>query len=332
MRLGELLQSFQGLRALVVGDLMLDEYIFGRATRISQEAPVMVVRQTSTRAVPGGAANVASNMVALGAVPAMVGVVGCDAAGDMLASSLGTFGIDNGGLVRDPGRPTVRKTRVLANHAHQVLRIDHEETHPVTGDVEQAILQRTLDLLPTVDVVLVSDYTKGGVTPRIIEATIRAGRERQIPVVANPKPSSLRHYRGATLVSLNRYEAGDALGIEGGLADEDAADAASQLRERLGVDQVLVTLGASGMAAAGNESFRVPALKVEVYDEAGAGDTVIATVALGVGAQKFSRALFELAAQTSASVVRKVGVAVPSSEDLAQIATVEANGGYSNAL
>jgi D-beta-D-heptose 7-phosphate kinase/D-beta-D-heptose 1-phosphate adenosyltransferase len=315
----EILSQFSGKRALVVGDLMLDEYIFGRATRISQEAPVMVVRQSSTRAVPGGAANVASNMVAMGAAVQMVGIVGDDAPGDALAASLQRYGLGADGLVRDPGRPTTRKTRVVANHSHQVLRIDHEDETPVAGEVENEVLERSIAAMREVDVVLISDYQKGSVTGRIIRGVVQEGRRLGKPVVANPKPRSLPFYEGASLISLNAFEAGDAVGLGGPVAAEDAEKVAQELRARLGVDHVLVTLGASGMAAAGAESFRVPAIRVEVYDEAGAGDTVIATVALGIGANAFSPELLQLAAQTAGAVVRKVGVAVPSKEDLEAI-------------
>lgn len=319
--LGEILNRFQGRRALVVGDLMLDEYIFGQATRISQEAPVMVVRQSGTRAVPGGAANVAGNMVAMGASVSMVGVVGEDAPGATLASSLETFGVE-ATLVRDASRPTTRKTRILANHAHQVLRVDHEDETPVTGLVEDEVLDRSLAAMSGVDVVLVSDYTKGAVTGRIIRGLVQEGRRLGVPVVANPKPKSLPYYEGAALVSLNRYEAGNAAGLGRGVTADEAEGVARELRERLGVGHLVVTLGGDGMAAAGETSFRIPAVPVEVYDEAGAGDTVIATVALGIGADAFSRELLVLATHTAAAVIRKVGVAVPSADDLAEIMRV----------
>jgi len=318
----ELLASFQKTRALVVGDIMLDEYVFGRATRISQEAPVMVVKQVSTRSVPGGAANVASNMVAMGAQTKMVGVLGHDAPGDTLVSALAGWGIDEHNLIRDPSRPTTRKTRIVANHAHQVLRIDHEAEAPISGDVESAVLDRAIAAMDSVDVVLISDYTKGAVTPAIIEAIVSEGKKRSVPVVANAKPKSLPNYRGATLVSLNQYEAGDALRLGRGVPHDQAEQAASELREVLGVECVLITLGAGGIAAAAKETFSVPAVIVELYDEAGAGDTVIATVALGVGVNAFSQKLLHLAAQTAGSVVQKVGVATPSKEDLARIAAL----------
>lgn len=300
---------------------MLDEYIFGQATRISQEAPVMVVRQSETRAVPGGAANVANNMVALGAAAEVVGVVGKDSAGETLKSSLEQSGIACGGVVFDPSRPTTRKTRVLANHSQQVLRIDHEVTTPVEASIEDSVIARALQTMEMVDVVLISDYQKGSVTSRTIHTLIEEGARRNIPVVANPKPRSLHDYRNAALVSLNRFEASEALGLKDALADNEAEAAAVELQARYGVQQIVVTLGGSGMAAAGARgAFRVPALRVEVYDEAGAGDTVIATLALGMGTGMFGKELLELAAATSGTVVQKVGVAVPTPEDLAAIA------------
>ena len=329
MKFQSLLDSFKGMRALVVGDLMLDEYIFGRVTRISQEAPVMVVRQSSTRAVPGGAANVAKNMVALGAQPIMVGVVGGDVAGQTLAEALEESGISADGLVTDEARPTTRKTRVIANHSHQVLRIDHEDEQSVSGDVEAAVLASAMRRLDEVNLLVISDYVKGAVTGRIIESLVEAARHREVPVVANPKPKSLAHYRGASLVSLNEYEGGLALGKPEGIQLGEAEAAASQLRSKLGVDRMLVTLGANGMAAAtAHDGFLVPAVRVEVYDEAGAGDTVIATIALAIGANRFGPVALELAAQTAASVVKRVGVAVPTDDDLTAIGAIEAIGVY----
>jgi D-beta-D-heptose 7-phosphate kinase/D-beta-D-heptose 1-phosphate adenosyltransferase len=296
---------------------MLDEYVFGKATRISQEAPVMVVRQTSTRAVPGGAANVAANIFALGGQPSLLGVVGDDLAGQMLASSLEN--LSGSELVKDPSRPTTRKLRILANHAHQVLRIDHEEDKSVGPEIEQQLLKRFEELLPGAQVILISDYQKGCVTPKLIQTIVAQGRQAGVPIVANPKPKSLPYYKGAALVSLNRFEAGEALGIGGGLSDEQAEESAVRLRDKLEVERLLITLGGSGMVAAGASVYRAEAIKVDVYDEAGAGDTVIATIALGVATGHFGKELLELAAQTAGAVVQKIGVAVPSPEDLSKI-------------
>lgn len=317
---GDLLDRFASMRALVVGDLMLDEYIFGRATRISPEAPVMVVRQTGSKTVPGGAANVALNLAALGATVEVAGVVGVDAAGQMLESELVERGGKLDSLVRDLGRTTTRKTRVLADHAHQVLRIDDEDDAPLSHEIESELLERVEAAMPGSDVVVLSDYLKGTMTERIVQETINLCHCRQVPVVANPKPRSAALYNRSTMVSLNRYEATDLLGLHRPLGAEEAPDAAQELRYRLDVESVLVTLGESGLVAVSGEAcYQVKAPRVEVYDTAGAGDTVVATVALGQAAFGFVEDVFKLAAQTGAKVVQRVGVACPTAEDLADV-------------
>lgn len=211
---------------------------------------------------------------------------------------------------------TTRKTRVLADHAHQVLRIDHESEDPVSPKMETKVLSCIEKMLGDLDVLILSDYLKGTITDSIARSSIQMARKKGVPVVANPKPRTLANYAAATVISLNRLEATEALEGVYNLRDDEALNAAEHLQEKLGVDCVLITLGDSGIAVAGPECFTVPAPKVEVYDTAGAGDTVVATVALGIAAHRFDRSVFALAAQTAASVVKRVGVAAPSKEDL----------------
>lgn len=320
MSLGRLLDTIKGKRALIVGDLMLDEYILGRATRISPEAPVMVVRQESTMAMPGGAANVAKNVIALGGGATIVGIVGRDAGAETLKRALADQGIDHTALVQDSTRPTTRKTRVLADHAHQVLRIDHEDESPLAKEAEAELTDRALDLLASHDVVILSDYLKGALTPEISRRLIERAQLAGKGTVVNPKPRSLAQYAGASIVSLNRAEAAQALERWGGLSDEDALAGAEALRNRIGAGRVVVTLGESGMVSAGDPPVVAPAPRVEVYDTAGAGDTVIATIALGSAAAAPMEQVLALAAEAAAAVVRKVGVATPSPDDLATIA------------
>ncbi|MCX7799746.1 MAG: PfkB family carbohydrate kinase [Fimbriimonadales bacterium] len=320
MTLGELLASMRGRSVLVVGDLMLDEYIVGRATRISPEAPVMVVRQSEVRRMPGGAANVARNVAALGGRATLVGVVGADEAGLQLRRCLHEAGLRELRLEQASDRPTTRKTRVLADHAHQVLRIDAEQDGPIPPETEKRLCEAVAEAAEDAEAVLVSDYRKGAVTAAVCAEALAAATQRGVPVVANPKPGSLGQYQGFTLVSLNRAEAAEALGMAEGLPDEAAPEAALELAGRIG-GAALVTLGESGMVASWQgRAERFPAPKVEVYDTAGAGDTVIATVALALAASGLRREAFELAVRTSAAVVRRIGVAVPSAEDLRRIA------------
>jgi len=317
MSFGELLDSFQGLRAVVIGDIMLDEYIVGSIDRISPEAPVMVVRKESTRWVPGGAANVAKNIAALGAQARVLGVAGDDEGGRLLSEAIVTQDGLDATLFTDPGRVTTRKTRILANHSHQVLRVDEETNQPVSREVLEWVLQ-SLDI-DSVDVVFLSDYLKGMLTPALNQAVIEVAKKAGKWVVVNAKPASAKTFLGSDLLTLNRGEAASVLGHRpANLAD--GVSAASHLRNELGVQGVLVTMGDLGMSAAwsGGEA-QVSAPEVEAYDVAGAGDTVLATIGLGLARSGFSSQIFELAAQTSAKVVQHVGVAIPSAIDLETI-------------
>lgn len=322
MTFAALLDAFRDLRALVVGDLMLDEYHFGSATRISPEAPVMVIRHERSTRLPGGAANVALNLKALGAETVVVGVAGADPDGDALERSLADSGLEGVSLIRDASRATTKKTRIVADHSHQVLRIDFEASGAILPKVEDQVLEAIQREAPQADVILLSDYLKGVCTAKVADWAIRAAKKHGIPVAVNPKPPSLAHYRGASLVSLNLKEATEAF-VPPSLFEGRADEAARHYLDDLDLGSILVTLGSQGMAATGVEGFRIGAPKVEVYDTAGAGDTVIATAALGMAAAGFRREVFELAAQTSACVVRHVGVATPSPDDLAAIREME---------
>ena len=323
MKVPQYLAEFPSKSALVVGDLMLDEYIFGTASRISQEAPVIVVKQNRVSSVPGGAANVAMNLMALGATTGVVGVIGDDAAADNLENSLKLSGVSPIEIFRDPSRPTTRKTRVVANHSHQVLRIDVEEEIPINSAMIEKLVERVRVSAVGRDVLLLSDYQKGAIPGPVIERIIALSKELNIPVVANAKPGSAHFYRGADVVSLNRIEASSAMGYLNPITDEMAVETAKALREKLEIDSLVITLGASGMVVANShETQSVSAIRVEVYDEAGAGDTVIATLALCATSGPIGVEALRLAAHTAACVVRKVGVAVPSADDLQQIAQV----------
>lgn len=313
-----LLDAFVGRRAVVAGDLMLDEYIFGSATRISPEAPVMVIRHRETRRVPGGAANVARNLAALGARVAAIGVVGEDEAGQALRSALSSEPGIEADVAIGPIQ-TTRKTRVVAEHAHQVIRIDSEDDGPLPAAVESELQTRLARRLEECDVVVLSDYRKGALGEATVRFAIEAARKRGLPLVANPKPRSLALYRGATWISLNRSEAAAASGVDRAFSDEEAPEVAERLAHELNAG-VIVTLGESGMAAHGPRGgMRVPAPAVEVADVAGAGDTVIAAVALASCSGGLDESSLALSARLAAAVVSHVGVAVPSRADLDRI-------------
>jgi D-glycero-beta-D-manno-heptose-7-phosphate kinase len=317
------LSKFAEVSALVVGDLMLDEYIFGSATRVSQEAPVLVIKQNRVSSVPGGAANVAMNIMALGSKTGILGVIGDDAAATILEDSLKISGIFPVSLQRDPSRPTTKKTRVVANHSHQVVRVDIEVEQPISDKISYELIENVRIHAAGRSVILLSDYQKGSLPAEVIQRIIALGAELKIPVVANAKPGSIQHYQNASLVSLNRFEASTAVGVLRPITDEEAPSVAAKIREKYNIDSLVVTLGGSGMVSASAVGIaKVPAIRVEVYDEAGAGDTVIATLALCAASGPINEDSLRLATHTAAAVVRKVGVAVPSQEDLVQIANV----------
>lgn len=325
MTYADLLDRFRNLSALVVGDLMLDEYIYGKATRISPEAPVMVVRHDRTKRVPGGAANVAQNLLALGARTSVIGVVGGDDAGRLLGESLEPLGFAEVKLVEESDRQTTRKTRILADSAHQVLRIDSEDEKPANEEACEQLHEEAKKMLRQADVLVLSDYLKGTLSKSLVTTLISEATSLGKTVVANPKPRSAQWYAGANLISMNRKEASEMLGLYPSLIDAQADTAAGNLRDLLH-SAVLITLGDSGMVAASPSRIcRINAPRVEVYDTAGAGDTVIATSALGIAAVGFDKMVFDLAALAAASVVRKIGVAVPSADDLTAIRSL----GYS---
>ncbi len=316
MSFGPLLDAFQGKKLLVVGDVMLDEYIFGNATRISPEAPVMVVRHRETTRLPGGAANVAKNIAAFGAGVHLIGLAGDDEGASLLGASLKDAELA-ATLIKDPSRSTTRKTRVVADLRHQVLRIDHEDTEQANDSVTEELLAKIEELLPEYDAIVVSDYLKGCVTERVARVIHQLAKANWKPLIVNPKPASLEFYRGATVISLNRAEASESWGTQ--VNRDNALVAAADLRVKHRAEAVVITLGDVGMAVAGPESFLVPATRVEVADPAGAGDTVVATLALGIASVGFSQPIFELAAQAAAYVVRHVGVATVTQTDLAQL-------------
>jgi len=319
MAYSELLDSFAGLKVVVLGDVMLDEYVVGSVERISPEAPVMVVKKTSSRWVPGGAANVAKNIAALGGEAVVLGIVGLDDGGALLNRGIDAEAGMKADLVAEGGRVTTRKTRVVANHSHQVLRIDEEDTTPISDETAEKLLGDWGGWLETADIVLMSDYRKGLLTADFVGRFLELAGKKGIPVLANAKPESAGFFVGADLVSLNRAEVGGVLGEKP--KDRNRASALGlDLLQVTGSKSVLITLGEGGMVArSDSETFEIPAPEVEAYDVAGAGDTVLATVGMGMARRGFCEEVFGLAAETGARVVQHIGVAVPSKKDLDSI-------------
>ncbi len=280
-RVTDLLERIEGLRAAVVGDVMLDRYLLGDVERISPEAPVPVVSVTEDWSTPGGAANVAANVATMGATADLVGAIGDDDAASLLRDSLGSLGIGADGLVIVPGRPTTTKTRLIAR-GQQVVRIDREVDNPLADRHRDALIENAHRAIEHADVLILEDYDKGVLDPATIADLIAAANAQEIPVVADPKERHLRHFAGATVLKPNRRELSQAVRVRLSGEGPDLA----QARAELDVDYLLLTLGAEGMALVTDDGVtrRTPSIALEVFDVSGAGDTVSAWVGMALAA------------------------------------------------
>jgi D-beta-D-heptose 7-phosphate kinase / D-beta-D-heptose 1-phosphate adenosyltransferase len=309
-RLAGILEDMKAVSVAVAGDIMLDEYIIGDADRISPEAPHPIIAERERHYVPGGAANVAVNVAALGASAHLFGAVGGDIEGETLRRELAARGVGTDGLVVTDGRPTTRKTRLIARGS-QVLRFDRERTDPIGNDVEREILR--LILASGCNVVVLSDYAKGVVTPGLVAGLVDAGRK----VFVDPKSPDFGRYSGAFMVTPNVHELSAALGKRDLTADS-IEKPGKTLMAAHGISNLRVTLGAEGMALI--ESDR-PFLHIhtrarEVYDVTGAGDTVIATVATAVTAGAELADACEIATIAAGIVVGKRETATARPEEI----------------
>jgi D-glycero-beta-D-manno-heptose-7-phosphate kinase len=314
-RASEILKTLQDRYVLVLGDVMLDEFVWGDVTRISPEAPVPVVDVRRESVHLGGAANVLANLVALGARGAVVGVVGNDGPGERLQIKLRELGTQDGGLIVDDSRCSTTKTRIIA-HSQLVVRADRESRVPVASKIEDQIIASLKEALKQADAFVVSDYDKGVVTPRILREILPVAYE-QVPVLIDPKLRNFNSYRPATLVTPNHFEALRMSDSEDH-SDDGSHAAAKVIREKLGCDAVLITRGDRGMMLLEGDGgpVYVETAAREVYDVTGAGDTVIAALAcaLACGATMVEAASF--ANRAAGIVVGKVGTATASADEL----------------
>ena len=303
--------QLRGCRVLVVGDVMLDEYLRGEVSRISPEAPVPILEVRAVDIRLGGAANAAANIQALGGATTLIGVVGRDDTANNLGERLAQQGI-NGRMVVDPDRPTSKKTRLVAQQ-QQIVRVDHEKRTPITGAIEDAIKRGIDTAIRDVQACVISDYAKGVVTPEIARHAIAAARLAHVPIIVDPKQRTFDAYRGATVITPNLHELEAAAP---GLAVEAAAAALVPTLDGAGL---LVTRSADGMTLfrADHAPFHVRALAKEVFDVTGAGDTVVATLALALGARIRIEYAIELASMAAAISVSKRGTATVSPAELA---------------
>ncbi|HEY7707476.1 MAG TPA: D-glycero-beta-D-manno-heptose-7-phosphate kinase [Gaiellaceae bacterium] len=310
----EILERFPGTSVLVVGDVMLDEYVWGEVRRVSPEAPVPVVDVRTRTYVPGGAANVAAGVVALGGKAWLAGVVGDDDAARLLGEALAETGVE-AGLTVDPSRPTTTKTRIVAQ-SQQVVRTDSEDRSPVAGDIADRIVDSIAGRLGEVDAVVLSDYAKGVVSQELAARVIQLAREAEKPVVADPKGSEYAKYGGATVITPNVHEAKRAAGLDGE-THHDLDEVQGRLAGILGGSALLITRGAQGMSLFdGGAAVDIPSRAQSVFDVTGAGDAVVSTLALALGCGASLEDASRLANAAAGVSVGKVGTQTLSLDEL----------------
>jgi D-beta-D-heptose 7-phosphate kinase/D-beta-D-heptose 1-phosphate adenosyltransferase len=314
-RARRLLAGAERHRVLVVGDVMLDEFIWGRVARISPEAPVPVVEVTGQSFHVGGAGNVAANLRSLGAEAVLAGVVGEDDAGRRLDQELRAAGVEPA-LAATAGRPTTVKTRIVA-HNQQVVRADREVADDVSGDVEEAVAAQVRAHAPRCRAVLVSDYRKGVVTKRLLRLVLALAKKHGLPVLVDPKVRDFGFYRGVTVATPNQLEAEQAAGLPA-RTEADLERAGARLLKVMGCRALLVTRGERGMSLfeAGRPATHIPAAAREVFDVTGAGDTVIATFTLSLCAGASYGEAAMLANRAAGIVVGKVGTATATRDEI----------------
>ncbi len=308
--------QLRNVKIMVVGDLMLDRYWWGSVDRISPEAPVPIVKLRRTSAAAGGAANVAANIAGLGGQAVLVGITGADAEGESLRNVLDEVANVDLRAIAVNSRPTTVKTRIIA-HDQQVTRLDHENTEPITGADEAAVLEQVLGLIGSVDAIVVSDYAKGLLTDDILSGLIAAAGVQGKMVFVDPKGKDYSKYRGATMVTPNIHEAADACGLS--IDDPGLVSSAGwRLLSELDLAASLITEGANGMTLfeANGPSTHMNAFARKVYDVTGAGDTVIATLAVAAASGNTFADSADLANIAAGIAVGQIGTAVVSGDEV----------------
>ncbi len=315
-RLKSIISSFPKAKVLVVGDLILDEFIWGNVSRISPEAPVPVVWVSSENFMPGGASNVAYNIRALGAEVHLAGVVGEDSRGDALQALLRKQGIHCEGIFADKHRPTTQKTRVIAQH-QQVVRIDREVVQHVPEQVLRQIIEFIKEKIQEVDALIIEDYGKGVIVPRLVQESVKIAKKYGKIITVDPKETHISYYRGTTTITPNHHEAGAASGIT--IKDNETLERAGRkLLQKLNCESVLITLGENGMSLfqQGRPTVKIPTIAQDVFDVSGAGDTVISAYTLARACKASAIEAAHISNCAAGIVVGKVGVAVTSQAEL----------------
>ncbi|HEY2583989.1 MAG TPA: D-glycero-beta-D-manno-heptose-7-phosphate kinase [Mucilaginibacter sp.] len=301
---------------LVIGDLMLDHYIWGNASRLSPEAPVPIVNVKNESTTLGGAGNVVQNLVALGASVIIAGVIGDDSPGIQLIEILENEGVKTNTIIKDKTRPTTVKTRVLAG-SHQLVRVDREVTDALSSELENELADKLKDCISGADIVIFSDYNKGLFSPGLTQRLIKVANDHQKKVVIDPKGLNYEKYNGAFIIKPNRKELAEAAKTEKITNIEDVQNAAKTIFLQTGTSYLIVTLSEEGMAIITEQDSKLlPVKATEVFDVTGAGDTVISTIAYFVASGFSVEEACELANHAAAIVIRHIGSATTTIDEI----------------
>ena len=317
-KLKTIISNFTDKKILVIGDLILDEFIWGKVSRISPEAPVPVVWARSESFMPGGASNVANNINSMGGKAYMVGVVGNDEKAGILRGELEHRGVNIDGIFGDPQRPTILKTRVIA-HQQQVVRIDREKIDPIRDSIIRKLTGYIEDVIGDMDGVIVEDYGKGLITAKLLDRIIPLAKRKRKIIAVDPKVEHFSYYKGVTVLTPNDAEASRAVGFE--IKDKASLKkAGAELLKKLKLKVLLITLGEEGMVVfeEGKPAKKIPTMAQEVFDVSGAGDTVVSSYTLSLisGASPFQAA--HVANCAAGIVVGKMGIAVVTQDEVVQ--------------
>ena len=313
-KLNKVLDNFSNARVLVIGDIMVDEYIWGRVSRISPEAPVPVVNVTRETLLLGGAANVVNNIRSLGGNVTVAGVIGPDDMGRRVIHELRQVGIDTEGVIVEHERPTTVKTRIVA-HSQQMVRYDRESKNPIAADSARKIISYLGSRLDEIDAVVVSDYSKGVISEQLLKDIVKIAKGKAI--VVDPKTGNYPYYAGVTAITPNHLEAAEGAGIKIE-TEKDVITAGQMLLKKLKCKSVLVTRGEEGMSLfeENGDVTHIPTVAKEVYDVTGAGDTVISAFTLALAAGSGFKEAAYLSNYAAGIVVGKVGTATVTADEL----------------
>jgi rfaE bifunctional protein kinase chain/domain len=315
--LKEVFSSFENLKVLIIGDVMLDSYLWGKVERISPEAPVPILHVQKRDKRLGGAANVALNVQSLGAIPVLCSVIGEDAEGSNFLSLLEKSDLSQEGIVKSNSRITTIKHRVMSG-AHHMLRVDEEMDHEISKEDFTALLGKIKHLMPTCDVVIFEDYDKGVINQRLIEEVIAFAKSRNVPTIVDPKKRNFLHYKGASLFKPNKKELKEGLKVDSDLSNiDDLENAIALLQSKINAGSILITLSEKGVyISQEGQKVHIPAHLREISDVSGAGDTVISIAALCYALHLSPRFIAELSNLGGGLVCEHVGVVPINKEDL----------------